>query len=195
MTAAKIPCRHGLWLIARVIQIGPRNQLSICNAKKPPSYIFCKKTDMNRVTTSFRLFLTKETSPSTFLYSAAITGGPCRSLGNFASVRLSGAIFHIPSFIPLSLWEFLCKMQNICTLSVTVFTYIKYANIFRNICKHSFFYINSCSLLSFFTILTDAKIAIKFGITISPLNISDIFHTKSTFKVEPTKTQTTTKKA
>ena len=34
--------------------------------------------------------------------------------------------------------------------------------------------------------------AIKFGRTIKPLNISDIFHTRSTFNVEPTATQSIT---
>lgn len=138
MTAAKIPCRHGLWLVARVIQIGPRNQLLICNAKKPPSYIFCKKTDMNRVTTSFRLFLTKETSPSTFLYSAAITGGSCRSL----TFRLGAPLrSHLPFTLshPSQLSGILCNDSRACTLFVTVFSFltIGYGSICAWFCKGS----------------------------------------------------------
>ena len=141
MTAAKIPCRHGLWLIARVIQIGPPNQLSICNAKKPPSYISCKKTDINRVTTPFRLFLTKETSPSTFLYSAAITGGSCRSL----TFRLGAPLrSHLPFTLshPSQLPGILCNDSRACTLFVTVFLFmtIAYRSIYVCICKVCKFY-------------------------------------------------------
>ena len=138
MTAAKVPCRHGLWLVARVIQIGPLNQLSICNAKKPPSYISCKKTDINRVTTPFRLFLTKETSPSTFLYSAAITGGSCRSL----TFRLGAPLrSHLPFTLshPSQLPGILCNDSRACTLFVTVFLFmtIVYRSIYVCICKVS----------------------------------------------------------
>lgn len=96
------------------------------HAKKPPSYICCKKTDINRVTTSFRLFLTKETSPSTFLYSAAITGGSCRSL----TFRLGAPLrSHLPFTLshPSQLPGILCNDSRACTLFVTVFFFFNHS--------------------------------------------------------------------
>ena len=179
MTAAKIPCRHGLWLIARVIQIGPRNQLLICNAKKPPSYIFCKKTDMNRVTTSFRLFLTKETSPSTFLYSAAITGGPCRSL----TFRLGAPLrSHLPFTLshPSQLPGILCNDSRACTLFVTVFLFmtIVYRSIYVCICKvckfyfFRYFFTSSAERFSTSSSGKSSFVSSSLAISNSPINVS-----------------------
>ena len=171
MTAAKVPCRHGLWLVARVIQIGPLNQLSICNAKKPPSYISCKKTDINRVTTPFRLFLTKETSPSTFLYSAAITGGSCRSL----TFRLGAPLrSHLPFTLSLPSQPpgILCNDSRACTLFVTVFLFmtIVYRSIYVCICKVCKFYF----FRYFFTSSSGKSsfVSSSLAISNSPINVS-----------------------
>ena len=179
MTAAKVPCRHGLWLVARVIQIGPLNQLSICNAKKPPSYISCKKTDINRVTTPFRLFLTKETSPSTFLYSAAITGGSCRSL----TFRLGAPLrSHLPFTLSLPSQPpgILCNDSRTCTLFVTVFLFmtIVYRSIYVCICKvckfyfFRYFFTSSAERFSTSSSGKSSFVSSSLAISNSPISVS-----------------------
>src|SRR5699024_7758707 len=91
-----------------------------------------------RVTTSIRLHLTIQTSTGTYLYPTAVTGGTCRSLGvsytlRCASQKPSSTYLHSSS---LSLERLLCKMPDTCTLFVTVFSYISYANTSFSICNH-----------------------------------------------------------
>ena len=158
-----------------------------------------RRAIFTRVTTSVHLCLAAQTSTGTFIpyrYNRRNLSQPWYNIILRCASQKPSSTYSHP--LSLSIQKLLCKIRYTCTLFVTVFTYIYHANIFRNICKHYYFYFFkrfSCSRLSFLTIGIEARMAIRFGITISPLNISDMFQTKSTFSVEPTSTNTTTSAA
>ena len=141
-----------------------------------------RRAIFTRVTTSVHLCLAAQTSTGTFIpyrYNRRNLSQPWYNIILRCASQKPSSTYSHP--LSLSIQKLLCKTRNTCTLFVTVFTYIYHANIFRNICKVVFSH--------FF------RMAIRFGITISPLNISDMFQTKSTFSVEPTSTNTTTSAA